>query len=44
MAKAQALAVGVSWACVVDDVRLALGGSYGDLLDAAGAQLAEGST
>ena len=42
MAKARALAVGIPWGFVVNDARLALGAGYGELLDAAGAQLGDG--
>jgi hypothetical protein len=43
MAKARALSVGIPWSFVVNDARLALGHGYNELLDAAGAQLVEGS-
>ena len=43
LAKARALAVGTPWSFVVNDARLALGAGYGELLDAAGAQLGDGA-
>ena len=41
--KAVGLNFGVPWSFVVNDARIALGGSYGELLDAAGAQLSDGA-
>ena len=43
MAKARALSAGIPWSFVVNDARLAFGGSYGDLLDAATARLIDGA-
>ena len=39
--KAVGLSFGIGWALVVNDARIALGGGYDELLDAAGAQLVE---